>query len=156
MNCSDGSVGLLVWGDMPPDMRSALERNIRNALIVENGPSLVHTDSSSAPTGHKFPAIHFDYYVRNGTMASSYAHILFLLFYLNGGIQGSDAPQDIHPYLLRRTGVSRTNHYQFIPRVSKELMDHEQEYTNLCNSFEEFFIWVEQKVRVIYLSILAY
>jgi hypothetical protein len=63
--------------------------------------------------------------------------------------QGEGAPPEVHPLLLRRKGVSRTNHYQLVPRVSKELTDNIQEYANLCNAFEEFFFWVEEKVCVL-------
>lgn len=73
LNCSDGSIGVFVWGDMPKDMRSSLERNIRSALIASGGSSLINTDSSDVPNGNNFPAIHFDYYARNGTRV----HILF-------------------------------------------------------------------------------
>jgi hypothetical protein len=66
LNCSDGSLAAFIWGDMPEDMRLSLERNVRNALLVDGGPSLVHTDSSSASTGFKFPSIHLDMYMRNG------------------------------------------------------------------------------------------
>jgi len=52
---------------MPDDMRSAMERNIRNAFRVDGGPSLMETDSSTTSGGHKFPAIHFAYYARHGT-----------------------------------------------------------------------------------------
>lgn len=62
--------------------------------------------------------------------------------------QGDGAPHDVHPYLLRRKGCSKTNYYQLMPRVSEELKEHAREYTNLCNTFEDFFLWVEGKVGV--------
>jgi hypothetical protein len=70
LNSSDGSAYTFVWGNLPVDMRSSLEHNIRSALIVEGGNPLVETDSAAAPDGHTFPAIHFDYYARNGTLVS--------------------------------------------------------------------------------------
>ena len=57
---------------MPHDMRVSLEANITNALLVESGASLVPMDSSNAPHDHQFPAIHFDYYARNGTRVGSF------------------------------------------------------------------------------------
>lgn len=76
LNCSDGSLAAFIWGDMPQDMRSSLERNIRNALLVESGPSLVYTDSSEASSGVKFPAIHFDVYMRNGPRVRSWLTVI--------------------------------------------------------------------------------
>jgi hypothetical protein len=70
VNGSDGSLGAFVWGDMPQDMRTSLELNVRNALLVESGPSLGHMDSSAASHGFKFPSIHLDMYMRNGPRVS--------------------------------------------------------------------------------------
>ena len=53
--------------------------------------------------------------------------------------QGHDAPVNMHPNFLQCEGASKTNHYQLILCVATELMDHTQEYKNLCNSFEELF-----------------
>ena len=61
-----------MWGNLPHDMRSRLECNIRSALIVEGSSPLVTTDSSVSPDGHAFPAIRFDYYARNGTLVSPF------------------------------------------------------------------------------------
>jgi hypothetical protein len=70
MDCSDQSLLTAIWGDMPEDIRSSLERHIRNALRVEGVSPLVQTDS--ATTAGKFSAIHFDYYARNGTRVRSF------------------------------------------------------------------------------------
>jgi hypothetical protein len=70
-------------------MRTSLERNIQNALRVESPTSLVDTDSEANPNGHQFPAIHFDYYARNGTRVSSPLNKLNLLisYFLSREIQ---------------------------------------------------------------------
>jgi hypothetical protein len=75
LNCADGSLGVFIWGDLPTEMCSSLERNIRTALIVEGTSPIVKADSAISPDGHTFPAIHFDYYARNGTLVS-----LFLIY----------------------------------------------------------------------------
>ncbi|KAH9964003.1 hypothetical protein BJV74DRAFT_716264, partial [Russula compacta] len=62
--------------------------------------------------------------------------------------QGYDAPVGVHPNFLHREGASKTNHYQLIPRVAAELMDHTCEYQNLCNSFEELFAWIKEKAYI--------
>jgi hypothetical protein len=67
LNCTDASLSVSIWGDMPEDMRSSMDRNIRNAFRVEGGASLMETDSSSRSGGQTFPAIHFSYYARHGT-----------------------------------------------------------------------------------------
>jgi hypothetical protein len=67
MDCSGQSLLAAIWGDMPEEMRSSLERHIRNALRVEGVSPLVQTDSATTAGGHKFSAIHFDYYAHNGT-----------------------------------------------------------------------------------------
>src|ERR1700677_885660 len=66
-------------------MQTSLKQNIRNALLVESGTSLVDMDSEANPNGHQFPTIHFDYYARNGTRVSSPLTSLFfnfLIFYV--------------------------------------------------------------------------
>jgi hypothetical protein len=67
LNCSNGSPEVLIWGDLPDDIRTSLERNIRTALAVEGTRPLEDTDSSKTPGVHEFESIHFDYYVRNAT-----------------------------------------------------------------------------------------
>jgi hypothetical protein len=42
--------------------------------------------------------------------------------------------------------------YQLVPRVSKEIMENKREYNNLCNSFAEFFDWVEAKVFFLFFA----
>jgi len=71
LDCSDGSLAAFIWGDLPDEMRSSLERNIRSAMNVEGCNPLIDVDSAAAPSGHTFPAIHFDYYARNGTLVGS-------------------------------------------------------------------------------------
>lgn len=63
--------------------------------------------------------------------------------------QGDTAPDNVQPLHLQRVGVSRTNHFQLLPRASKELMQHTKEYERLCVVFEELFEWVGKMVRLI-------
>ncbi|KAH9976959.1 hypothetical protein BJV74DRAFT_798638 [Russula compacta] len=116
-------------GDMPDDMRSSLERNIRNAFGVEGGDSLIETNSSSTPGGHKFPAIHFAYYAQHAK-------------------RGDNAPPNIHPELLRQDGVARPTQFlhQLVPRVSKEVMENKREYKNICKMFSNLFAWIEAQL----------
>ena len=86
LHCSDGSLAAGVWTDMPHDMRVSLEANITNALLVESSASLVPMDSSNAPHDHQFPAIHFDYYARNGTRVGSFFAVgIMINVVLTGG-----------------------------------------------------------------------
>ncbi|KAH9939224.1 hypothetical protein B0H21DRAFT_825258 [Amylocystis lapponica] len=127
---ADNSLLAFIAGDMPAEMRDSLERNLRNAFVVEAEEDCVLQphDSATAEEGFLFPALHFCYYSRNGT-------------------RGNTAPTDVHPELLRHKGKSSTNHTQFIPYASQEMKLNERIYENLCNSFEEFFAWIEPKLR---------
>ena len=61
---------MLILGNLPTDIRSGLERNIRAALDLHDTSPLVHTNSANTPNGHTYSTIHFDYYCRN-TMSVS-------------------------------------------------------------------------------------
>jgi hypothetical protein len=67
LNCTDGPLEVLVWGDLPNNICTSLARNIRMALAVEGHHPLEAMDSSKTPGIHGFEAIHFDYYVQNAT-----------------------------------------------------------------------------------------
>lgn len=79
INTVNGKMIAGIWGDMPTNIRASLEHNIRSALLVGSGPALQSLDSSKTPGGHKFPAFHFDYYVRYATRVS----MLFFMFRKN-------------------------------------------------------------------------
>jgi hypothetical protein len=81
LNCADGSLELLVWGDLPHNIRTSLARNIRTALAVEGRHPLEAMDSSKTPGVHCFETIHFDYYVRNATQVSVFLSKLLPYFY---------------------------------------------------------------------------
>ncbi|KAL6309507.1 hypothetical protein BKA93DRAFT_746325 [Sparassis latifolia] len=70
-----------------------------------------------------------------------------LLCNIRTSLLGDNAPQDVHPLYLHCIDAGNTNHQQFMPYVSKELMEHQTEYENLCNSFEELFEWIQEKIH---------
>ncbi|OSD07737.1 hypothetical protein PYCCODRAFT_1352482, partial [Trametes coccinea BRFM310] len=40
-----------------------------------------------------------------------------------------------------------TNHHQMVPYVSQEVTLHQETYQNLCDAFEDFFLWMDEKLR---------
>ncbi|KAG0693972.1 hypothetical protein DFH29DRAFT_774814, partial [Suillus ampliporus] len=57
--------------------------------------------------------------------------------------QGDDAPTHIHPHDMARVDVSRTNHTQCLPYTSKDILEHQQLYSNILAAFGELFEWIE-------------
>ncbi|KAK7019069.1 hypothetical protein R3P38DRAFT_2783848 [Favolaschia claudopus] len=53
--------------------------------------------------------------------------------------KGHDAPKDIHPNKLRRTGVGRVNLKDRAPHRSEDITKHPEEYKVLAEAFTDFF-----------------
>ncbi|KAF8198708.1 hypothetical protein K438DRAFT_1584008, partial [Mycena galopus ATCC 62051] len=53
--------------------------------------------------------------------------------------KGHSAPKGSHPHKLRKTDAGRVNVTQRVPRPSKDMMDHPEEYTALADAFTDFF-----------------
>ncbi|KIK46550.1 hypothetical protein CY34DRAFT_75775 [Suillus luteus UH-Slu-Lm8-n1] len=60
---------------------------------------------------------------------------------------GADAPTHIHPHEMARVDVSRTNHTQCLPYASKDILEHQQLYSNVLAAFGELFEWLEHAMK---------
>ncbi|KAG0692427.1 hypothetical protein DFH29DRAFT_768435, partial [Suillus ampliporus] len=60
---------------------------------------------------------------------------------------GDDVPTHIHPHDMARVDVSRTNHTQCLPYASKDILEHQQLYSNILAAFGELFEWLEYVMK---------
>jgi hypothetical protein len=65
--------------------------------------------------------------------------------------QGHEAPSDVQPWLLEKSGM-RTNHGQVIPYISSDLQQHQRIYETLTRVYAELFEWVRALVGVLIIS----
>ncbi|KAI1788615.1 hypothetical protein LXA43DRAFT_1097182 [Ganoderma leucocontextum] len=110
-------------------------------LIVGSMPPTMHagleTAILTAMGKMEFQAIHFSYYSRNGE-------------------KGDGAPLDAHPMQFQSGCSSRqVNYSQMTPYLSKDAHINNEEYANLCNSFEEVFAWIAEKMRILLPNLYA-
>ncbi|KAG1719211.1 hypothetical protein EDD22DRAFT_791784, partial [Suillus occidentalis] len=61
--------------------------------------------------------------------------------------EGADAPTHIHPHEMARVDVTRTNHTQCLPYASKDILEHQQLYSNVLAAFGELFEWLEHAMK---------
>lgn len=59
--------------------------------------------------------------------------------------QGHDAPSNVQPAMLRRSGRSRTNHNQFVPYMSKDVTEHATTYQLVKDILRDVFDWLARK-----------
>ncbi|KAH9910943.1 uncharacterized protein B0H18DRAFT_865748, partial [Fomitopsis serialis] len=77
---------------------------------------------------YQFETIHFSWYNRHCT-------------------KGHEAPDDVPPQMMSRSGVSRTNYGQLIPYTSKDMEDHRSIYQSLKSILGDVFSWIEHKLQ---------
>ncbi|KAM5543954.1 hypothetical protein V8D89_002571 [Ganoderma adspersum] len=124
----DEFILFLILGDMPAELRDPLERSIEICLGGTSEKPVLY-DIRSPEEIAKFISIHFQWYAR---MCQ----------------KGTGAPKHVHPWFLKREGVTKTNHTQIVPYESREMLDHYEEYNALCMALERIFTWIEQKLKV--------
>ncbi|KAI9058422.1 hypothetical protein FKP32DRAFT_1680827 [Trametes sanguinea] len=128
LTASDGSLLLFVAGDLPDYIREALELQLETALGGDDSNPFLRDIQDPKESGQEFSCLHFAFWSRNAT-------------------QGHNVPRDLHPMTLKQSVKSRTNHHQMMPYLSKELILNQEVYNNLCDAFEDLFIWLERKLR---------
>ncbi|KAI9066810.1 hypothetical protein FKP32DRAFT_1645100 [Trametes sanguinea] len=85
--------------------------------------------------------------VAEGEDVSNTFTCLHFSWYCRSATSGHTVPPAIHPLTLTQQNKKRTNHHQMVPYTSKEVTLHQDEYRNLCDAFEEFFLWMDAKLR---------
>ena len=72
LNCSDGTLLAHVVGSLPTELRSSLQRSVRNAFLARSTDksALRHRDTEKDGETDLFPAVHFGFYARSGTSVS--------------------------------------------------------------------------------------
>ncbi|KAJ3015543.1 hypothetical protein NUW54_g1012 [Trametes sanguinea] len=128
LTASDGSLLLFVTGDLPDYIREALELQLETALGGDDSNRFLCDIQDWKESGQEFSCLHFAFWSRNAT-------------------QGHNVLRDLHPMTLKQSMKSHTNHHQMMPYLSKELILNQEVYNNLCNAFEDPFIWLERKLR---------
>ncbi|EPS93099.1 hypothetical protein FOMPIDRAFT_1085773, partial [Fomitopsis schrenkii] len=110
---------------MPTDMKCTLTE--RFVTCFESDPLYTRIEASD-PLELPYETLHFSWYNHHCT-------------------QGHDAPQDTLPRMMKRTGLSRTNHGQLIPYTSSDIANNAQIYDSLKRVLNDVFAWLDQKAR---------
>lgn len=131
-------------------MPEALRRNLADRLTACFDLDPVRNiDSSLTSNGQStFEALHFSWYNRHCTTVRTLQNTLFSC-HNSYATQGHDAPVDVQPAMLKRSGCSRTNYNQFIPYTSKDVTDHSAVYQSVKTILRDVFIWLAEKVRTV-------
>ena len=53
---------------------------------------------------------------------------------------------DIHPYHLVREDVTHMNTTQALPYPSRDILEHQQLYSNILDAFSDLFKWIDDAV----------
>ncbi|KAJ7648969.1 hypothetical protein DFH06DRAFT_931479, partial [Mycena polygramma] len=61
------------------------------------------------------------------------------VWYARYGEKGDGAPKDVHPDNVHKTGKGKSHLFQRLPRESKELQEHKEEYKRIADAFTDFF-----------------
>ncbi|KAH9834244.1 uncharacterized protein C8Q71DRAFT_859901 [Rhodofomes roseus] len=109
-------------------MPEAMKRSLTQRFIscFDSDPLQARTTASD-PLTQPYETLHFSWYNRHCT-------------------QGHNAPQDVLPRMMRRAGVSRTNHSQLMPYPLKDMVDNAALYESLNSILEDVFAWIDGKV----------
>ncbi|CAA7263141.1 unnamed protein product [Cyclocybe aegerita] len=115
----NGGLLLLYVPNMKEEMRETLLDRVECVW-----PDLVkNVDTENEGMDHLFDCLHFSMYNWNTTL-------------------GTQAPRDVSIMKLRKLDVARApDVHQYIPRASKELIDHCEEYNVLAEAFADVFVW---------------
>lgn len=104
---------------MPQTLRCDLLGHLTACLEPD---ALRYVDTAESQGEHLFETLHFSWYNRHCTRVGF--HSLFLVYPVGADQslrQGQDAPADIPPVMLRRTGGIKTNYHQMLPYPSKDM-----------------------------------
>ncbi|EPS92647.1 hypothetical protein FOMPIDRAFT_1137507, partial [Fomitopsis schrenkii] len=116
----------------------SMPQNLRDGLLDRLTacfkPDTIKTlDTATYKGEHVFQVLHFTWYNRHCTM-------------------GHDAPVDVPPMTLKRTGRTKTNYHQLIPYPSKDMSNevgNRSIYQSVKNILGPLFDWLEVKLEEI-------
>ncbi|KAH9916438.1 uncharacterized protein B0H18DRAFT_1124234 [Fomitopsis serialis] len=107
-------------------MSEAMAADLTERLVVCFDTDPLNDVDTVTQTQHEFQAIHFSWYNRHAT-------------------KGHDAPSDVPPQMMSKSGRSRTNYRQMIPYPSKDMAVHEPIYQAMERILGDVFSWMDTK-----------
>ncbi|KAH9911107.1 uncharacterized protein B0H18DRAFT_864387, partial [Fomitopsis serialis] len=108
-------------------MSEAMAADLTERLVVCFDTDPLNDVDTATQTQHDFEAIHFSWYNRHAT-------------------KGHDAPSDVPPQMMSKSGRSRTNYRQMIPYPSTSLSPIYQAMERILG---DVFSWIDTKVQTI-------
>ena len=138
-----------VCKSMPQTLRCDLLGRLTACLEPD---ALRYVDTAESQGEHLFETLHFSWYNRHCMRVGFYS--LFLVHTVGADQslrQGQDAPADVPPVMLRRTGGIKTSYHQLLPYPSKDMTASgaSSVYLSVKSILGALFEWLEGKVRVL-------
>jgi len=124
-----------------PDLPEHLRRPLLYHLELVYQDSLKPTDSRRE---EGFGTLHFTFYNHYSSHVGvrAFRFVCFSYFF-----QGHQCPSDQDPTTFHKNPSKRKkNSSQFIPRSSKDIQQHPEEYLLLSECLESVFIWLREVV----------
>ncbi|KAG2056216.1 hypothetical protein BDR06DRAFT_850106, partial [Suillus hirtellus] len=126
---SDGSLMAFICPSLPETIRLGLTSSLLGCFESKNQDAGSTFEKLAEKTLlHPFQCLHF-------SLWNCYSTV------------GDNAPTHIHPYDMVRADVSRTNHMQCSPYPSRDILEHQELYTNILTTFGELFEWIEMVMK---------